>query len=72
MSFALADLRRLVQQDDALIGVVVSVDGALVRIATAKGAFATRTDGSISRGDRVLVRNGIASAAPVAKRCYSV
>lgn len=72
MSFALAVLRRLLQQDETLIGVVVSVDGAQMRIATAKGAMTVTASGSTAVGDRVLIRSGIAFAAPFATRSYPV
>lgn len=72
MSFALTELRRLLQQDETLIGVVVSVAGAQVRVATAEGALTVSALGSLGIGDRVLILAGVASASPAAKLSYPV
>jgi hypothetical protein len=72
MTFALAELTRLLAQDPAIVGSVVSVEGALVRVATARGAVMARTLDILTVGDRVLVRNGLATRAPVARHIYPV
>ncbi|MDP2432001.1 MAG: hypothetical protein Q8O33_08220 [Pseudomonadota bacterium] len=72
MTFALKELTRLLAQDQAVVGSVVAVEGALVRVATERGAVLARVLDAIAAGDRVLIRNGLATKAPVARHIYPV
>lgn len=72
MTFALRELTRLLTQDQAVAGSVVAFEGALVRVATARGAVMARTLDTLAVGDRVLVRSGLATRAPVARHIYPV
>ena len=72
MSFALKELSRLLAPEQTVIGVVVGIDGAVVRVATERGAVTARTLDVVTVGDRVQIKNGIASKAPVAKQVFPV
>jgi hypothetical protein len=72
MTFPLKELSRLLTQEAAVVGSVVGVDGALVRVATERGVVVTRTLESLAVGDRVLIQNGLATRAPVARQSFSV
>lgn len=72
MSFALKELSGLLAPDTTLLGSVVAIAGAVVQVATPRGAMTARTLDALQVGDRVLVRNGMASRAPVAKQSYPV
>lgn len=72
MSFALKELSRLLATDTPVVGAVVGIDGAVVRVATVRGAVTARTLDAMSVGDRVQIKNGIATKAPVAKQVFPV
>lgn len=72
MTFPLKELSRLLARDTAVVGAVVGVDGALVRVATEKGAVLARTLDALAVGDRVLIKNGLATKSPVAKQIFPV
>ena len=72
MTFPLTVLTRLLAPDATLIGAVVGIDGSLVRVATARGAIMVSSTDVLTVGDRVLVRNGLAVRAPVAKQVFPV
>ena len=72
MSFALKELQRLVSEDATVLGSVVGIDGVLIRVATARGAVTARTVDALVVGDRVLIQNGMASKAPVARLVFPV
>ena len=72
MSFALKELQRLVSEDTTVLGSVVGIDGVLIRVATARGAVTARTVDALVVGDRVLIQNGMASKAPVARLVFPV
>lgn len=72
MSFALKELSRLLATDTPVVGAVVGIDGAVVRVATEWGAITARTLDVVTVGDRVQIKNGIASKAPVAKQVFPV
>lgn len=72
MSFALKELQRLVSEDTTVLGSVVGIDGVLIRVATARGAITARTVDALVVGDRVLIQNGMASKAPVARLVFPV
>ncbi len=72
MSFALKELSRLLATDTPVVGAVVGIDGAVVRVATERGAVTARTLDSLTAGDRVQIKNGIATKAPVAKQVFPV
>ena len=55
-----------------MVGAVVGIDGAVVRVATERGAVTARTLDSVTAGDRVQIKNGIATKAPVAKQVFPV
>ena len=72
MSFALKELSRLLATDTSVVGAVVGVNGAVVRVATERGTVTARTLDAVSVGDRVRIRNGIATKAPVARQVFPV
>ena len=72
MTFPLKELARLLAPDAALLGPVVGIDGTFVRVATERGAVLARSLDALAVGDRVLIRNGIATRAPVARQSYPV
>lgn len=72
MTFPLKELTRLLSQDATVVGSVVSIDGVLVRVATERGMVLARTLDVLSVGDRVLLQNGVAIKAPVAKTAFPV
>lgn len=72
MTFALKELTRLLVQDATVVGSVVGIDGVLVRVATARGAVSARTVDALAVGDRVLIKNGMATKAPVARHVFPV
>ncbi len=72
MTFPLQELTRLIAPDATLIGAVVGFNGSLVHVATERGAVTARSLDVLAIGDRVLVRHGMATRAPVARHIYPV
>ncbi len=72
MTFPLKELARLLAPNVALLGSVVGVEGTTIRVATERGAVLARSLDVLAVGDRVLIRNGIATRAPVARQSYPV
>ena len=72
MTFALKELTRLLAPDRAVVGSVVGIQGPLIRVATERGAVMARTLDALVVGDRVLIRNGLATKAPVAQQIFPV
>jgi len=72
MTFPLQELKRLIVSDQALVGSVVGLEGSLVRVATPRGAMTARSLDALVVGDRVLIKNGMATKAPVARHIYPV
>ena len=72
MSFALKELSRLLATDAPVVGAVIGINGAVVRVATERGAITARTLDSVTVGHRVQIKNGIATRAPVAKQVFPV
>lgn len=72
MTFALKELTRLLAPDASVVGSVVGQKGALVRVATERGAVTVRTLDTLLIGDRVLIKNGMATKAPVARHVFPV
>ena len=72
MTFPLKALTQLLAPESAEMGSVVGIQGSLIRIATARGAVMARTVDVLAVGDRVQVRNGIATKSPVARQAYPV
>lgn len=72
MSFPIKELARLLVPDTALLGSVVGIEGAVLRVATERGAVTARSLDALAAGDRVWIRNGIATRAPVARQSYPV
>jgi len=72
MTFPLKVLTQLLAPESAEMGSVVGIQGSLIRIATARGAVMARTVDVLAVGDRVQVRNGIATKSPVARQAYPV
>ena len=72
MSFALKELSRLLATDTPVVGAVVGIDGPVVRVATERGAVTARTLDAVAVGNRVQIKNGIATKAPVAKQVFPV
>lgn len=72
MTFALKELTRLLAPGNSVVGSVVELEGALVRVATERGAVMARTLDALRVGDRVLIKNGMATQAPVARYIFPV
>lgn len=72
MSFALKEITRLLAPEQMAVGAVVGIDGAVLRVATERGAVTARTLDAVAVGDRVQIKNGIAIKAPVAKQVFPV
>lgn len=72
MSFALKELSRLLATDAPVVGAVVGIDGSFVRVATERGAVTARTLDAVAIGDRVQIKSGIATKAPVARQVFPV
>lgn len=72
MSFALKELTRLLAPEQTVVGAVVGIDGVVVRVATERGAVTARTLDALAIGDRVQIKNGIATKAPVARQVFPV
>lgn len=72
MTFALKELARLLAPDQTLVGSVAGIEGAMIRVATAQGVVMARTLDALAIGDRVLVKNGLATRAPVARQVFPV
>lgn len=72
MSFALKELSRLLATDAPVVGAVVGIGGSFVRVATERGAVIARTLDVMAVGDRVQIKNGIATKAPVARQVFPV
>jgi hypothetical protein len=72
MSFPLKELARLLTLDGSALGAVVAVDGNTVRVATERGAVTARTVDRLVVGDRVLIRSGMATRAPVPTHVFPV
>lgn len=72
MSYPLKELSQLLAQENTALGVVLEIDNATVKLATSQGAVTARTLDPLKIGDRVVVRNGIATQAPVATRAFYV
>jgi len=72
MSFPLNELTRLIVPNRAVLGVVVGLKGNRVRVATEQGAVMAQSLDSLTQGERVVIRNGIATRAPVARLRFPV
>jgi hypothetical protein len=72
MTFPLKALTRLLAPESAAIGSVVAIEGSVIRVATARGAVMARAADALVVGDRVQVRNGMATKSPVARQIYPV
>lgn len=72
MTFALKELSRLLAPEQTVVGAVVGIDGVVVRVATERGAVTSRTLDAVAIGDRVQIKNGIATKAPVARQVFPV
>ncbi len=72
MTFALKELARLLAPQETRLGVVVAQEGKQVRVASERGVMAVQAVDTLAVGDRVLVRNGLATRAPRAGQSYPV
>lgn len=72
MSFALKELSRLLATDAPVVGAVVGIEGSVLRVATERGAVTARTLDAVAIGDRVQIKSGIATKAPVARQVFPV
>lgn len=72
MSFALRELSKLLTADSTMLGVVVSVEISMIKVATAKGAMTVKSLETLIVGDRVLISQGLARKAPVAQQTFPV
>ncbi len=72
MTFPLKALSDLLTPTSDEVGSVVAIVGGVIRVATARGAVQVRTVDVLTVGDRVWIRNGMATKAPVARQTYPV
>lgn len=72
MTFALKELTRLLSPEALTVGSVVEVSAGLVRIATERGAVSAMSMDVLAVGDRVVIRNGMATKSPIANRVFPV
>lgn len=72
MTFPLTTLTRLLTAESSEIGSVVGIEGGLIRVASARGAILARTVDTLTVGDRVQIRNGMATKSPLARQIYPV
>lgn len=72
MTFALKELSRLLLPTQTVVGAVVGIEGVVVRVATERGAVTARTLDAVAVGDRVQIKNGIATKAAVARQVFPV
>ena len=72
MTFALKELTRLLAQDSTVDVSVVAVEVTKDRVSTERGAAIARTLDALTVGDRVLIKNGMATRAPVARQIFPV
>lgn len=72
MTFPLKELSRLLKQENTQMGIVVAMSNATIKVATPQGAMTVPSQETLKIGDRVLVRNGMATRAPVATRTFAV
>ena len=54
------------------MGVVVALEGKQVRVASERGVMTVQAIDALVVGERVLVRNGLATQAPSAGQSYPV
>lgn len=72
MSFALKELSDLLAPPTVEVGLVVGVEGPVLRVATGRGAIRARASEPMAVGDRVRIQNGFATKAPVARWVFPV
>lgn len=72
MTFALTELNRLLTPDASLLGVVVHTNGRQLRVATERGAISASALEALSVGERVILKNGIATKAPAPRLTFSI
>ena len=72
MSFALKELSDLLAPPTVEDGVVVGVEGPLLRVASGRGAIRARAFEPLAVGERVRIQNGVATRAPVARWVFPV
>ncbi len=72
MTFALKELARLLAPQETRLGVVVALEGKQVRVASERGVMTVQAIDALTIGERVLVRNGLATRAPSAGQSYPV
>lgn len=72
MSYPLKELSQLLAKESVMSGIVLEVNNASVKVATSQGAAMTRTLDTLKIGDRVLVKNGMATRAPIASTTIPV
>jgi hypothetical protein len=72
MSFALVELKRLLASGDTLVGAVMGIEVSRITVATPVGAMTAHALDSVVIGDRVLIRNGQARRAPIARQSFPV
>lgn len=71
-NYPLHTLRALLRTSSARRGVVVRVAGTAVQIATASGLVRAQASGTLSVGQSVNVRDGVADPAATAGQRYAV
>lgn len=72
MSYPLKELSQLLAKESVVAGIVLEVNNAAVKAATSQGAVMARTLDTLKAGDRVVLRNGMATRAPTASATFPV
>lgn len=72
MTFAIHELRNILNRRNSIDGVVAEVRPGVVRVATANGVLGAKYTDALSVGDRVRVTGGVASFLVKPTRVYSV
>lgn len=72
MTFPIQVLKEILDKPTSVDGVVSSVTGGLVRVATSKGVLTARVVGVLNVGDRARVEAGVATFLSKPSRVYSV
>lgn len=70
--FPLSELKRLLVDSGPVSGIVMSVQGDQVRVATPQGLLTARASSPVPAGSRVLLQNGQAILVSKSIRRYSI
>ena len=72
MTFVINELRQLLSPSQSALGVVVGIRSGAYQIATPQGLKTVASLDTLSIGDRVTLKNGVAIKTPAPSRTYYV